>query len=243
MRFAAGVAAGAVLVMISGAAVARQASGGQIAAAAAKPAEVSFQFERVGVPVPRFTLRVNEDRTGRYQAEEVVGPADGGTMQYASAKHVDRTLELTAATMTKIFKAARELNRFDMDCAAKAKNIADTGKKTLSYTGTDGAGSCTYNYSGNKDIEMLTNTFIAIAFTMDEGRRLAFLHQYDRLGLDAGMIELEREVTAGRALELGTIAPVLTSIAGDGAVMQRVRQQAARLLKQAGVDNHGSNKI
>ncbi|HEV2708602.1 MAG TPA: hypothetical protein VGU67_00175 [Edaphobacter sp.] len=242
MRFAAGMAAGVVLAMISGGALARQTSGGQVAAAA-KPAEVSFQFERTGVPVPRFTLRVNEDGTGHYQAEEVEGPADGGTMQYASAKHIDRTLELTAATVTKIFKAARELDRFDMECAAKTKNIADTGKKTLSYTGTDGAGSCTYNYSGNKDIEMLTNTFIAIAFTMDDGRRLAFLHQYDRLGLDAEMIGLEREAAAGRALELGTIAPVLTSIAGDGAVMQRVRLQAARLLKQAGVDNHGSNKI
>jgi len=242
MRFAAGLAAGAVLAMISWGAVARQASGGQIAAAA-KPAEVSFQFERTGVPVPRFTLRVNEDGTGTYRAEEVQGYADGRPVQYASAKHIDRTLELTAATVTKIFKAAREVDRFDRDCAEKTKNIADTGKKTLSYAGTDGAGSCTYNYSGNKDIEMLTNTFLAIAFTMDEGRRLAFLHQYDRLGLDAEMIGFEREVAAGRALELGTIAPVLTSIAGDGAVMQRVRQQAARLLKQAGVDNHGSNKI
>lgn len=238
MRFVAGMVAGAVLAMSSGLIFAAQAGGGQVAAAAAKPAEVSFQFERAGVPVPRFTLRVNEDGTGRYQAEEAEGPADGGTMQYASAKHIDRTLELTAATVTKIFKAARELGRFDRVCAAKAKNIADTGKKTLSYAGTDGAGSCTYNYSGNKDIEALTNTFLAIAFTMDEGRRLAFLHQYDRLGLDAGMIELEREVAAGRALELGTIAPVLTSIVGDGAVMQRVRLQAARLLKQA-----GSNKI
>jgi hypothetical protein len=52
------------------------------------------------------------------------------------------------------------------------------------------------------------------------------------------MIGLEREVAAGRALELGTIAPVLTLIAGDSAVMQRVRLQAAKLLKQA-----GSNKI
>jgi hypothetical protein len=237
MRFVAGMVAVAVLAMSSGVTLAGQ-SGGEQVAAAAKPAEVSFQFERAGVPVPRFTLRVDEDGAGSYQAEEVEGPVDHGTMQYASAKHIDRTLKLTAATVTTIFKAARDLGRFDMDCAAKAKNIADTGKKTLSYTGTDGAGSCTYNYSGNKEVEMLTNTFIAIAFTMDEGRRLTFLHQYDRLGLDAEMIGLEREVAAGRALELGTIAPVLTLIAGDSAVMQRVRLQAAKLLKQA-----GSNKI
>jgi hypothetical protein len=242
MRFVAGVVMGAVLAMSSGFTLVAQSGGGQ-PTAAAKPAEVSFQFERTGLPVPRFTLRVDENGTGSYQAEEVEGPADHGTMQYASAKHIDRALELSAATVTKIFKAARDLGRFDMDCAAKAKNIADTGKKTMSYEGADGAGSCTYNYSGNKDIEMLTNTFLAIAFTMDEGRRLAFLHQYDRLGLDAEMIGFEREVLAGRALELGTIAPVLSSIASDGAVMQRVRLQAAKLLKQAGVDSHASNKI
>jgi hypothetical protein len=239
MRFAAGVLAATVLTFSSGLGLTAAAqAGGEQVAAMSKPAEVSFHFERAGVPVPRFTLRVNEDGTGRYQAEEVQGYADGRPVQYASAKHIDRTLALTAATVTRIFKAARELGRFDRVCAAKAKNIANTGTKTLSYAGTDGAGSCTYNYSGNKDIEMLTNTFLAIAFTLDEGRRLAFLHQYDRLGLDAEMIGFEREVAAGQALELGTIAPVLTSIAGDGAVIERARQQAARLLKQA-----GSNKI
>lgn len=206
--------------------------------AAAKPAEVSFQFERVGVPVPRFTLRIHEDGTGSYEADETGSAADGGSVHYATAKHIDRTLNLTPATVAKIFKAARELGRFDMVCEGKAKNIANTGKKTLSYTGTDGAGSCTYNYSENKDVEMLTDTFLSIAFTMDEGRRLEFLHRYDRLGLDAEMDALGQAVTAGRALELGTIAPVLSSIADDGAVMQRVRLQATKLLKRG-----ESNKI
>ena len=236
MRCAAGMVAGIALAISSGFILAAQSGAPNIAAA--KPAEVRFQFERMGLPVPRFTIRVEEDGSGSYQAEEVEGPGDGRPVQYASAKHIDRALNLTSDTVTNIFKAARELGRFDMDCAAKTKNIADTGKKTLSYEGTDGSGSCTYNYSNNKEVEKLTNTFISIAFTLDEGRRLAFLHQYDRLGLDAEMTVFEREMAAGRALELNTIAPVLTSIAGDSAVMQRVRLQAAKLLKLA-----GSNKI
>src|SRR5205823_7571283 len=109
--------------------------------------------------------------------------------------------------------------------ASKAKNIADTGKKTLTYTGPDGSGSCTYNYSENKTIDMLTNTFLAIAYTLDEGRRLEFLHRYDRLGLDAEMSLLLQEVGAGRALELGTIAPALAAIVDDTAVIQRVRSE------------------
>jgi hypothetical protein len=74
---------------------------------------------------------------------------------------------------------------------------------------------------------------MGIAYTLDEGRRLEFLHRYDRLGLDAEMITLSQEVDAGRALELGTIAPTLAAIADDTAVLQRVRLRATRMLEQA----------
>ena len=205
---------------------------------AVKPAEVSFQFERMGVPVPRYTLRVNEDGTGSYEADEVQSPADKDSVQYSSPKHIDRTLKLTAPTVTKIFNAARDLGHFDLTCETKSKHIANTGVKTLSYRGADGAGSCTYNYSDNREVNALTDTFLFIAYTLDEGRRLEFLHRYDRLGLDEEMNGLVQAVKAGHALELDTIAPVLTAIAGDGAVMLRVRSQAARLLEQA-----ESNKI
>ena len=67
---------------------------------------------------------------------------------------------------------------------------------------------------------------------MDEGRRLEFLHRYDRLGLDAEMISFAQEVEAGRALELGTISPTLAAIADDTAVIQRVRLRAAKMLEQ-----------
>lgn len=233
MKNAAQIALGFALVGVSAFLYA------QSPAPAAARAEVSFQVERPGVPVPNFTIRVNEDGTGEYQGEEVEGPVDNGAAQYASAKHIDRTISLSPETVTKIFKTARELDRFKMECDSKKKNIANTGKKTLSYSGSDGAGSCVYNYSDNKDVMMLTNTFLAINFTIDEGRKLEFLHRYDRLGLDAEMIALQEAAKSGQALELGTIAPVLASIAGDMAVMERVRLRASKLLEQA----KGVNKI
>jgi hypothetical protein len=236
MKLAVGAIVGITFAVSSGLALAVQ--GGPESVVVAKPAEVSFQFERVGLPVPRYTLRVDEDGTGSYQAEEAVSAADKGMVQYASPKHIDRPLKLTAPMVAKIFTAARALHHFDIVCEATAKNIAYSGKKTLSYAGADGAGSCIYNYSSNKDVTGLTDTFLSIAFTLDEGRRLDFLHRYDRLGLDEEMTELVQAVKSGHALELGTIAPVLTSIAGDAAVMQRVRSQATKLLEQA-----QSNKI
>jgi hypothetical protein len=202
------------------------------------PAEVSFQFDRTGLPVPRFTLSLREDGTGTYKADQAEIPATPTSMRGQAAQHIDRSLNLTTGTVTKIFKAARVLNYFNIECASKAKNIADTGKKTLTYTGADGSGSCTYNYSENKSVDTLTNSFLAIAYTMDEGRKLEFLHRYDRLGLDAEMISLGQELDAGRAMELGTISPVLAAIADDTAVIQRVRLRAQKMLERVAAENH-----
>jgi hypothetical protein len=195
-------------------------------------AEVSFQFEHPALPVPRFMVKLREDGVGRYEVEQAERAATSNSMRGEEARHIDRTMQLQPETVTKIFKEARELNYFDRECASKAKNIADTGKKILSYTGADGRGSCAYNYSDDKRVMKLANTFLAIAYTMDEGRKLEFLHRYDRLGLDAEMNTLTQEAAAGRALELGTISQTLTEIAGDMAVMQRVRQRAERLLAE-----------
>jgi hypothetical protein len=199
--------------------------------AASPGAEISFQFERTGLPVPQFKLVIHEDGTGTYLADQAEIPANERSMRGQAAQHIDRPLKLSPATTAKIFKSARALNFFKVECASKAKNIADTGKKTLTYTGPDGSGSCLYNYSENKAVVALTETFLGVAYTLDEGRRLDFLHRYDRLGLDAEMNTLEQEVEAGRALELGTIASTLAAIADDPSVIQRARLRATKMLE------------
>jgi hypothetical protein len=46
------------------------------------------------------------------------------------------------------------------------------------------------------------------------------------------MITLSQEAEAGRALELETIAPTLTAIADDMAVLERVRMRATKMLQE-----------
>jgi hypothetical protein len=180
-------------------------------------------------------VEIHEDGTGRSQADEAasVSSQSSSAVQYGGGKHIDRTIVVSPATVGKIFKLARSLDYFNTACDSKAKNIANTGKKTLTYVGVDGKGSCVYNYSENKNVAALTDTFLAIAFTMDEGRRLEFFHRYDRLGLDEEISTLAHEAEEGRALELGTIAPTLESIERDTALIQRVRLQAGKLLEQS----------
>jgi hypothetical protein len=194
-------------------------------------AGVSFHFERPGLPVPKFTLTVDEAGTAHYEADEVLSARGSGESDPPLTQHISRTVTLSKAATGKIFADARALNRFDLTCASKAKNIADTGTKTLHYSGEGGDGGCTYNFSENKRVVALADIFQGIARTLDVGRKLDFQHRFDRLGLDATIASLVQEVDGGSAVEVGVISPTLRSLADDGDLLQRVRERAARLLQ------------
>ena len=228
---------GVVLWLVLGSVLSvAQAPEVQPAVPAPKQAEVSFNFDHTGLPVPRFTLKISENGKGSYQADQAEIPATQTSMRGQAAQHIERSINLTPGVVARVFKAARSLNHFNVECASKAKNIADTGTKTLTYAGADGSGSCAYNYSENKTVAVLTETFLGIASTLDEGRKLEFLHRYDRLGLDAEMNFFSDQVQEGRALELATISPTLAAIADDTEVIQRVRLRAAKMLEQVAAD-------
>jgi hypothetical protein len=191
---------------------------------------VSLRFELAGVEVPRFTLTIYSDATGTYEGEvSIAGEGREGDAP-APPELFRRELTVSKALAGRVFSLAGKLKDFKMECETKAKNMADLGKKTLTYRALDGAGSCTYNYSDDEKVQELTATFRGLAETMDVGRRLEFLRRFDRLGLDAELELLSSELRDGRARELGTIAGSLRAIAGDADVMQRARTKAGALL-------------
>lgn len=196
---------------------------------AAKP-QVIFAFERVGLPVPKYKLTIQEDGTTVYDGDELPQVSGYGASAASPAHPFRSVVRISPGTAEHIFAMGRKLNHFNIMCASKAKNIADTGTKILSYSAPDGSGTCTYNFTENRDIASLTETFLGITETMDRGRELDHLHRFDRLGLDAAISFLAQEVSEGHALELGTIAVSLRSIAGDPEVIERVRTRANKLL-------------
>jgi hypothetical protein len=192
----------------------------QTVPAQSKP-EVRFDFVRAGLPVPQYTIEVRSDGSGSYTAEDKSAGAP---------QHIARDLTLSPATTKRIFTLALAVH--PDGCASKAKNIADSGTKTLTYTAPGATSSCIYNYTEIKDLQSITDIFQGIAETLDLGRRLDFLRRFDRLGLDDAIAFLSQEIASGRALEIGTIAPSLRAIVADAAVMQRVRTKAVALLAQ-----------
>jgi len=81
-------------------------------------------------------------------------------------------------------------------------------------------------------LEKLSGSMIAMAFTLEEGRRLTVQHTHSKLSLDA---EPRNPAGSGkrttRAQGLENIAPELQAIIDDENVMARARARAKTLLK------------
>jgi hypothetical protein len=201
---------------------------------------LTMHFERVGLPVPEFTFTLRADGSGRYRATYAAPPPDAkyGPVSAANAVAAARpsaqatqAFRISRETTATLFDHVRQADRFRGGCETRMKNVANSGTKTLTYTGPDGDGGCTFNYADNKAVGAIAETIQAIAETMDEGRAIALKHRFDRLGLDHEMTNLVDAMHDGRAKEVMTIAPILQSLCDDPQVLERVRKRAAGLLE------------
>jgi hypothetical protein len=191
---------------------------------------IVFHYDHPGMPVPRFTLTITADGTAVYQAS--YAPDVPKYSPYAEAiraqplTDVSTTVTLAPASTAALFTRMVEAKAFPSACASKAKNIASTGVKTLTYH----AASCTYDYADDKLIASITAALQGIAFTLDTGRTITRQHRYDRLALDHTTEYLAESARDGTAADLEIIAPILRSLVDDPQVLERVRTRAANLL-------------
>ena len=159
-----------------------------------------------------------------------VRPPTAGSRNWAHPS-VDRDIQVSTGFAERVFDAAQRHNWFNESCESHLK-VAFQGWKMLSYTGPHGSGSCTFNYSRDKEIQTLADSLEAVADTILEGARLELLLQHDRLGLDAEMESLTEAVGDGRAQQVCAIREILERLAQDDGVLERVRKRARALLAQ-----------
>ncbi|MGH9492035.1 MAG: hypothetical protein ACRD2K_00915 [Terriglobales bacterium] len=141
--------------------------------------------------------------------------------------------EISEATARRIFALAKSLHYFRGDWDFKKHRIADTGRKTLIYSGSSGSHQTTYNWSENAAIQELTDTFQGISNTQEAAFELNRLRRYDRLGLNQQLQRMEEMAKDGWLRELQVIAPLLETLANDREIMHIARQRAQRLLQLA----------
>jgi hypothetical protein len=200
--------------------------------AAQGSAQIRFTYENPKLQPPKYVVTVGEDGSGHYRSE-AGGTTDGQSM---TSEPLDRPIHISKALRDGMFAAARKNKLFASSCDDGGKNIAFQGTKTLEYEGPEGKGSCMYNWSKNAQIDKLTDQFEAMAATLDEGSKLQRQYEHGRLSLDSEMEILDQMVHDGRAIELENIAPILQTLAGDEAVLQRVQRRARAMLQGAKTD-------
>ncbi len=195
-------------------------------AAPSAPPTVTFNFNwGQGIPWQTYTITVEADAKTHFQgtpSPDIAAGSDNDVFQ--------QNFTMSEANRSKIFNLAKRLNFFQGDLDSHLKRIAQTGNKTLEYKSATVHGSSTYNWSQNSDVQELTRLFVAVANTLDYGRKLAFDYRFDKLGLDARLKELEDMRANHYAEELNAIEPILRKIADDPDMMNISRQAAQHLL-------------
>jgi hypothetical protein len=213
---------------------------------AAQTPVVRVDFTDPGLSPSQWTLTLHPDGSGHFSSKMGKRP-DGASKlsgepkpdgaweetEEIEAPDVNRDIQVSADFAADVFLSARSLNFFNTPCESHMK-VAFEGWKTLSYSGPDGKGTCTFNYSKNKEVQELGTKLRAVAQTIVEGARLEQLRQHDPLGLDREMNYLVEAAGDGQAQQIGAIRGILERLAQDDGVMERVRKRARMLLAKAG---------
>jgi len=191
---------------------------------------VELDFSNPGLAPAHWVLTLSPDGSGHFRSERGNAPADPS--QGFEAANVDRDIKVSAQYAGHVFEVIHLHSNLRSECESHMK-VAFQGWKKLTYSGPDGAGSCTFNYSKDKQIQELGESLVAVASAIVEGARLETLLQHDRLGLDKEMEFLVEATGDGRVQQIGAIQGILQRLADDPEVMDRVRKRARQLLARA----------
>jgi hypothetical protein len=194
--------------------------------AVSQMAVVTLAYENTALVPSHYQLTIREDGNGSYESSDGIatGPAAG------QGKPFQQQISITPPLLANIFSTARSQKFFAIPCEnTRNGRIAFQGNKTLTYDGPDGKGSCTFNYSQNKQIQQVGEDLQSVASTLEAGHRLALQHQHDRLSLDAELGWLLQSVKDGHSIEVQNIRAILDEIAADPSVLNRARQRATLL--------------
>lgn len=188
---------------------------------------IQVDFSNPKLSPSQWTLTLRPNGSAHFRSE--MGKVPDGGLKEIEAPSLDEDIQVSPGFARRAFQVAQHHNWFNEACESHLK-VAFQGWKTLTYTGPQGQGSCTFNYSRDKEIEQLGDSMEAVAETILEGARLQILLQHDPLGLDQEMEFLVAAVGDGRAQQVCAIRAILERLAQDDGVLDRVRKRARELL-------------
>jgi hypothetical protein len=191
---------------------------------------VRVDFSNPGLTLSNWTLVLYPDGSGHFHADRAETAAEA--VEAIGPVVVDRDVQLSQEFADRVFDTVHHHKDLNEDCESHMK-VAFQGWKKITYGGPDGQGTCTFNYSKDKDIQALGDSFVSVASTLIEGARLQLLLQHDPLGLDKEMQFLAEGTGDGRLQQVCAIRGILERLEDDPDVMERVRKRARMLLAKS----------
>jgi hypothetical protein len=193
------------------------------------PAVVTFTLDFPTSQPEHYSIRVPSDGSARYQSSGRLPPDSDETDSF------DLDFTVAAQTRQKIFELAAKADYFQKDVDFQHKNLAFTGKKTLTYGDARRSGESTYNYSAHPAVQQLTSLMQSLSATLEFGHRLQYDLHYQKLALDEELKRMEEMARTNQLVEVTAIQPILDQIGADPSVINLTRARAQRLLARAGV--------
>jgi hypothetical protein len=193
------------------------------------PAVVTFTLDFPTSQPEHYSIRVPSDGSARYQSSGRLPPDSDETDSF------DLDFTVAAQTRQKIFELAAKADYFQKDVDFQHKNLAFTGKKTLTYGDARRSGESTYNYSAHPAVQQLTSLMQSLSATLEFGHRLQYDRHYQKLALDEELKRMEEMARTNQLVEVTAIQPILDQIVADPSVINLTRARAQRLLARAGV--------
>ena len=192
---------------------------------AAEPATVSFSLDFPGSDPEHYSISVQSDGRARYECSAPISTDSDDREAYQTE------FSLSDATRARVFDLAAQAHYFSGKVDSGKHKLANTGAKKLAYKDGQRDFTAVYNYSPLPAVQQLTTLFQSVGATLEFGRRLAYLHRYQKLALDDELKRMEDQARQGDLVELQAVKPVLQEIYADSSVMNVVRARAQRIME------------
>jgi hypothetical protein len=185
---------------------------------------VTFTLDFPASQPGHYSLQVQSDGKARYESSSKISSESDETDSFAYE------FTVSAPTRDKVFDLSAKAGYFQKDLDSHRKNMAFTGRKTLSYKDDHRNGESTFNYSPDVAAQDLTNLFQGLSATLELGHRLEYSLRYQKLALADELKRTEDLARMNPPMEIQAIAPILQQIVADSSVMNVTRARAQRLL-------------
>jgi len=186
---------------------------------------VTFTLDFPASEPEHYSIRVPSDGPAHYQSTGRISRDSDDTDSFGF------DFALSSETRAKIFRLSASARHFRADLDSHQKNLAFTGKKTLSYKDAHEAGEASFNYSSNAAARELTELFQSLSATLEFGHRLDYDHRYQKLALVDELKQMQQMAQEKQLIEVAAIQPILEQIVADQSVINVARARAQQLLQ------------